>query len=310
MPLLGIESVLYGVEDLAAGRQFWTDFGLRLVGEAGGAITFATTEGATIVLRSNDDPSLPPAPIAGPTVREVTWAVDSQANFDVLVDELSRDQHLTIGADGAAHGVDPAGYAIALQVTRQRATQEAPTTYNAPGHNSRVGRRAKVYAQACPAHLAHVVFLAPQLEELRDFYVARLGFQLTDQYPDRGYFLRCAGANDHHNLFLLNQGDAKGFHHIAFDVRDVHELFGGGLFMDSGGWKTHLGPGRHPISSAYFWYFRNPCGGAAEYDFDGDCVDESWVPRAWPSTPASFAEWAFPAGATRYAGAQTKVERP
>jgi hypothetical protein len=132
-----------------------------------------------------------------------------------------------------------------------------------------------------------------------------LGFKLTDRYPGAGHFYRAPGSTDHHNLFLLRRGDALGFHHVAFDVRDIHEVFGGGFHMTRRGWETHLGPGRHPISSAYFWYFRNPCGGAAEYDFDTDVVTDAWVPRDFEPGPEAFAEWALEDGVERYRGMQT-----
>ena len=56
-----------------------------------------------------------------------------------------------------------------------------------------------------------------------------------------------------------------------------------------------IGPGRHPISSCYFWYFKNPCGGAASH-FDSDVVDDNWEYREWESTPENFAEWALAEG--------------
>ncbi len=74
--------------------------------------------------------------------------------------------------------------------------------------------------------------------------------------------------------------------------------------MDQG-WQTHLGPGRHPISSCYFWYFKNPCGGAAEYDFDSDVITDGWQPEDWESVPGSFAEWTLAEGIQRYETIQT-----
>ena len=106
-------------------------------------------------------------------------------------------------------------------------------------------------------------------------------------------------------MFLLKVGEDKGFHHIAFELGSIHELFGGGTHMMDQGWETHLGPGRHPISSCYFWYFKNPCGGAAEYDFDSDVITDDWQPKAWESTPGSFAEWTLAEGIKRYETIQT-----
>ncbi len=168
-----------------------------------------------------------------------------------------------------------------------------------------MNERGKVYERAKPHRMSHIVLLAPDLDRELDFYVERLGYKVTDYYPGRGYFLRCGGSNEHHNLFLLHGGDNIGFHHIAFELENIHEVFGGGLHMTDKGWETHLGPGRHPLSSCYFWYFKNPCGGAAEYDSDSDYITDEWTPAEWPSTPESFAEWAYAEGAERYTGIQT-----
>jgi catechol-2,3-dioxygenase len=78
-------------------------------------------------------------------------------------------------------------------------------------------------------------------------------------------------------------------HHIAFEVNDVHEMLGGGLAFSKKGWATEVGPGRHPISSAYFWYFKNPLGGAIEYFCDSDYVNADWKPRQYRIN--RFSEW-------------------
>ncbi len=44
------------------------------------------------------------------------------------------------------------------------------------------------------------------------------------------------------------------------------------------GWDTQLGR-TAPVSSAYFWYFKNPAGGLIEYYADRDHLDERWRPR-------------------------------
>ena len=159
--------------------------------------------------------------------------------------------------------------------------------------------------------MTHVVYMIPKAEAEIEFYVGRLNFRVSDSYPGRGYFLRGAAANNHHNLFLLNpggKGEKFGFHHLAFEMANIHELFGGGLNMTRKGWKTMLGPGRHPISSWYFWYFLNPCGGGAEYDFDSDMVDNNWIAKEYDQTPEAFAEWCLMAGMEEsllYKGIQT-----
>jgi hypothetical protein len=103
-----------------------------------------------------------------------------------------------------------------------------------------------------------------------------------DWQPDR--------FRSHHNLFLLQSREGKtAIDHVAFEVRDIHEVFGGGLYMQRRGWPTEAGPGRHPISSAYFWYFKSPCGGSVEYFGDSDYMTAAWKPRVYRAN--RFSEW-------------------
>jgi catechol 2,3-dioxygenase-like lactoylglutathione lyase family enzyme len=305
MAIVGLDSVVYGVDDLDVAGRFWTDFGLTPVADGPEGLVFRTEEKATVVVRPKDDASLPPAPVEGNTAREFVWGVESKSDLKAIAAELGADREVETDGDGTLHATDALGYGIGFRVTRCEPVAVEPTAYNVPGRPGRIDQRGKVYDRATPQRMSHVVLLAPDLDRQVHFYTERLGFKVTDLYPGRGYFLRCAGSHEHHNLFLLHAGDNIGFHHLAFELRDIHEVFGGGLHMSDKGWKTHLGPGRHPLSSCYFWYFKNPCGGAAEYDSDSDYVTDEWVPKEWEATPESFAEWAYAEGAERYSGIQT-----
>ena len=98
-------------------------------------------------------------------------------------------------------------------------------------------------------------------------------------------------------MFLLQRPDGKkGLNHVAFAVRDIHEVFGGGMHMARCGWETQLGPGKHPISSAFFWYFVCPAGALVEYNTDEDLLTENWTPREFKPGPTIFAEWAITGG--------------
>jgi hypothetical protein len=120
--------------------------------------------------------------------------------------------------------------------------------------------------------------------------------------------MRCAAQGGHHDLFLLQLPTGKvGLNHVAFTVRDIHEVFGGGLHMSRCGWTTQLGPGRHPISSAYFWYFENPCGGLIEYNADEDHLTDAWQAREFQPGPTMFAEWAIDGGIDGHTRRQPQV---
>ena len=83
------------------------------------------------------------------------------------------------------------------------------------------------------------------------------------------------------------------FGHLAFKVRDIHEVIAGGQYIDAQGWRTFAGPGRHIVSSANFWYFQSPFGGAWEYAADEDMVTEAWLPHDFAAEAHIFSEWTF-----------------
>ena len=98
-------------------------------------------------------------------------------------------------------------------------------------------------------------------------------------------------------LILLQLPNRKrGLNHVAFTVRDIHEVIGGGIAMNKNAWSTFIGPGRHPVSSAYFWYVNSPTGGAFEYYTNDDYLTENWQPRELEHSLVSFTEWAVEGG--------------
>jgi len=287
MSILGIDRITYGVDDVAKCRKFFLDWGLKLARESGDALDFETLNGCEVFVRRADDPELPAAIEPGSTLREVVWAVASEADLDRLRRSV-----------GDLRATDPNGLALGFRVTRKRKLDVKGVPINAWGQPGRgVNLRSTFYERAEPVEVGHVVFFTDRLAEMERFYVASLGFAVSDRYPGRGVFLRCAPEGGHHDLFLLQPPVAKrGLNHVAFAVRDIHEVFGGGLHISRCGWETELGPGRHPISSAYFWYVKNPAGGLAEYYTDEDQLDGRWEARDFQPSPELFAEWAVAGG--------------
>ena len=286
----GIDRVTYGVEDLAACKRFFLDWGLKLVREHAAGLDFESLNGCELLVRKSDDPSLPPAVEPGSTLREVIWGVRGEPDLEALRTRGLRER------DSVLVGVDPNGIGLGFRVTRKRAVDVAGTPANVWGHAARIDQPSPVYERAEPVEVGHVVFFTDALDETTEFYQA-LGFHLSDRYPGRGHFLRCSARGGHHDLFLLQTPEAKrGLNHVAFTVRVLHEVIGGGLHMSRCGWETQLGPGRHPISSALFWYFKSPAGALVEYYADEDVLTENWQPRDFQPSPTMFAEWAIAGG--------------
>jgi catechol 2,3-dioxygenase-like lactoylglutathione lyase family enzyme len=284
--ILGIEQITYGASDLGACRTFFSDWGLKLVEEGGGRLVFESLNGCRVVVADPARVELPAAFEDGPTLREVVWGVQDAAGLDDVKARLGgRDQ-----------ATDPNGMAIRFRVSTKRALDVKGTRMNTWDRRERIDTPATIYERATPVEVGHVVFFVADLAATEAFY-ANLGFVTSDRYPGRGAFMRCDARGGHHDLFLLRTPDNKrGLNHVAFTVRDIHEVFGGGLHFSAKGHETQLGPGRHPISSAYFWYFRCPAGGLIEYYADEDQLTEAWQARDFEPGPTVFAEWAIDGG--------------
>ncbi|WP_050463707.1 VOC family protein [Herbaspirillum autotrophicum] len=296
MDVLGIDEITYGADDLPACKKFFSDWGMTLVQDSDAALVFETQNGCRVIVRRSDDPALPPAIEAGPTLREVVWGVSAT---DVLERFALRIAGLPgFVNDGQRLGcTDPNGLAVRFQVTRKREIEVECAEMNTWNEKNRINQRSPVYDRATPIEVGHVVFFVKDVQACERFYCENFGFVPSDHYPGRGAFLRCAADGGHHDIFLLQPPEARsGLNHVAFTVRDIHEVFGGGMNMSRQGWDTQLGPGRHPISSAYFWYFKNPAGGLIEYYADEDQLNEAWEPRDFEPGPTVFAEWAIDGG--------------
>jgi len=292
MAYTGIESVVFGAPDLRLARKLFSDWGLgRLSAGKSGAV-FGTGVGSRVVVRPEDSPRLPPKIAAGCNFRELVWGVSDRKHLDAIAQELARDREVTREQDGSIHSMDDCGIHIGFALAaRNPGRPRRATSFNSPGRRARVDAVATVYERARPYRMGHIAFFVPDVKAAEKFYAKRLGFWLSDRYAGgAAVFLRHAARSDHHNLFFLkSRTGATDLHHIAFEVSDVHEVFGGGRYFARCGWPTAVGPGRHPISSAYFWYFRNPLGGMIEYFCDPDFVTAKWKPTNYRVN--RFSEW-------------------
>ncbi len=201
-----------------------------------------------MLVRRIDDATLPPAIEAGPTLREVVWGVESQASLDQLARTIADAPGFVRQGEGDTLRIgctDPNGLAVRFQVTRKHDVQVDCALMNTWNDKPRLNQRSPIYDHATPIEVGHVVFFVKDVKATERFYVEKFGFVPSDRYPDRGAFLRCTPEGGHHDLFLLQLPEPKsGLNHVAFTVRDIHEVFGGGMHVSRKGWDTQLGPGR------------------------------------------------------------------
>ncbi|MFC6281357.1 MULTISPECIES: VOC family protein [Polaromonas] len=306
----GIDAITYSTDKWDDSARFFADWGLKNLSQSDTLQEWETLNGARVNVRRTDDASLPPPMEAGPTLREVVWGVQNDAQLEALAKAMASapgfaDNRATTGT---LQALDPHGLRIVFQKSIKREIDIAGVPSNTWGDVRRIDTPSPIYERAQPVEIGHVVLFTDKLDIAEAFY-SGLGFTTSDRYPGRGVFMRCSVNGGHHDIFLLQlPNKASGLNHVAFTVRDLHEVFGGGMNMSRKGWKTQLGPGKHPISSAIFWYFENPCGGLIEYNADEDHLTENWQVREFEPSPTAFAEWAIDGGIDGNTRRQPKVE--
>ena len=290
---VGIDAAIFGATDLALPRKMFADFGLKKLKDGKSGLVFATEIGSEIIIRPSNAKNLPPKLNPATEFREVIWGVATRHDVDRIAAELESDRAVRRDRDGTIHTIDDGGINIGIRVWRhgKEPKRAAALPLNAPGARGRIDVPSPIYERAHPFRIGHIVFAVPDVRRAERFYTERLGFSLSDRYAGgAATFLRYAPRADHHNLFMLRlPSRVTDLHHLAFEVHDIHEVFGGGLHFAKLGWKTAVGPGRHPISSAYFWYFANPLGGMLEYFSNPDFVTEAWKPTNFRVN--RFSEW-------------------
>src|SRR5580704_18171720 len=116
MPINGVQTAIFGVEDLELCNRFFTDFGLKVSSKTENSISYRLPEGSYVLLKRSNDISLPPAYNPGSGIREVIWGVDTQIALNEIEAELKKDRAVTKDPDGTLHSADDLGLAVGFRV--------------------------------------------------------------------------------------------------------------------------------------------------------------------------------------------------
>jgi len=282
MNIIGPDSLIFGVDGLAACTRYLTDYGLAPLDITAAGGRFEALDGTSIVILHKDDPSLPPPMGTASMLRKTLYGVGDAATLAAIAAELSKDRAVKRLADGSLEVVDDMGFVLGFQATVRRPFSRPAEAINAPGAPAQ--RPANVLAVdedavINPRTLSHVVYFVPDAAKAEAFY-ERLGFRCTDRFIGAGPFLQPAGSLDHHSLFLIQTPlFMKGCEHFTFHLAGPTELMQAGNRFVNKGYQSFWGPGRHRLGSNWFWYFNSPLGCHVEYDADMDLHDASWVAR-------------------------------
>lgn len=288
----GIETIVYGVEDVALCTRYFVDFGLPLVESSENESRFELAEGSNVVIRRLAAARVEGQALVGYGVQQVIYGVTSERHLERLVKNVSVDRDVLRDADGTAYFFDDDGIALGLRVFARQTVAGAPDPLNSHDNIQRLNVHRKWRTQARPKTIQHVVFTSPDPERGFAFYRDRLGFRLSDVQKGFGIFARADGCRSHHTMYWFKADlpfpglDGKvRFNHTNFGVEDIDEVMVGANYMQRRGWeKSSWGLGRHRIGSSLFLYLPCPAGGEAEYGTDSDMLDDGWVPRIWHSS--------------------------
>lgn len=294
MPLGGVESIVYGVADMAASTRFYDDFGLKSVRRTDDEVVYRLEEGSRVILRRIDDPSLPAPHYEGSGVRETFYGVDTREELDHYAERIGIDREVRRSDDGnTIHFIAEGGIPLGLRVWTRSKVLYNPDPVNAPDNVKRLNQHRRWRVRAAPKTINHVVWRVEDIHKCLAFWRDRMDFRLTDYQVDTGLFGRPPGASQHHTVYFQKFDVLPpytiGFDHVAFGVEDIDEVYAGWNYMERRGYRNPLGGvGRHRIASALFCYFDAPCGGMAEYGADTDYLDDNWVPRIWEARFGGF----------------------
>jgi len=294
MPVGSVESIVYGVSDMDASARFYDDFGLKAIKRTPTEVVYRLEEGSRVILRMEDDPSLPPLHYAGVGAREVVYGVDSREDLEHYAARIGTDREVRWGEDGnSIHFIAEEGIPLGLRVWQRKKVLYSPDPVNAPDNVKRLNQHRRWRVRAYPKTINHVVWRVNDIHKCFQFWNERLDFRMTDYQVNAGIFARAEAAAQHHTvyfqLFTALPPFSTGFDHIAFGVEDIDEVMAGSNYMERRGYRSPLdGVGRHRIASALFCYFDNPAGGMSEYGADTDYLDDAWIPRIWEARFGGF----------------------
>ena len=287
MKITGLETLVFGVEDLGGCAQYLKDYGLIAVREDAQGGRYEAQDGTAVELALASDPALPPAMPNGCLLRKTVMAVADAATLDAIAAELNKDRAVKRLADGSLESVDDMGFTMGFALTKRRALSRAGEISNLPGSPfQRPANQLGVDANAGQIYastLSHIVYFVPDVAKAEAFYVERLGFRCVDRFTGVGPFLQPGGSLEHHSHFLIGAPEfMKGVEHFTFHFSGPNEVMQNGARFIEKGYQPFWGPGRHQLGSNWFWYFNSPFACHMEMDADMDLHDNAWTARELP----------------------------
>ncbi len=281
-----VADVSFAAPDLALMRSFLEDFGMSIAPESGEDVLYMRAAGAK--------PFVHCTRLGPPAFLGVTLEAASLADLERLAQstDVPVVEAQTPGGGYAVQLTDPDN--MAVTVIAEQAQIPAPAQASRVGWNDAEMRRRVRAVKRVPASPSQVVRLGHVVLSVSDFRASerwwkdRFGLITSDeiQLPNGsalGAFLRCdrgSEPTDHHSVFLVQMpGGAPGFHHAAYEVRDLDDLMAGHNHLQRKQYRSAWGVGRHTLGSQVFDYWLDPWGRQLEHWTDGDLFTAEDAPH-------------------------------
>ena len=282
MTVRSLQHVALTVPDAAAGKRFYTDFGLE-----------GREDGKRVVMRCHGRSQDQVILVEGPKkkLHHVAFGTHS-AGLEGLKKRLEQNGHKLVDAPKETPGDGIWFRDIDEVLINVRVAEPAPWLgapewkINNPGNLNRSGVPGHPSRDIAvrPRRLGHTLRFTANMEKQLYFYTRIVGMRLSDRARDIVAFMRSGeGGSDHHVMGFI-KSDRPGYHHASFEVGNVDEIGVGACRLIDKGYRNGWGFGRHVIGSNFFHYIRDPWGSLVEYFCDIDYIPESsdWKARDYP----------------------------
>jgi catechol 2,3-dioxygenase-like lactoylglutathione lyase family enzyme len=283
MFVTGLHSHSLQVPDLAAGVDFYRDFGLTATADGPlGTVRCEGRDTEQIVLREGPDKRM----------QSVAFTIEPGARGE-LRRRLAAAGHPEVdGLPGRGDGLwvrDNDGLLVQFIEGAPSPYREFPrVARNFDGAAERVDdARWLRLARPQPRRLGHVIKFTADLAAAEHFYCDVVGLKLSDRVAGALSFWNHGHGGDHH-IFGAIQSSHPGLHHASFEVADFDEMGMGAQHMAERGHSKQWGLGRHTFGSNLFTYIQDPWGSWVEYFSDMDVITCNWQGRTWEAPPATW----------------------
>ena len=293
-----LHHVCVQVADLSGNERFARHFGLTEVSRRGDRIFLGTC--------GTDQFSYVVEP--GPKTRltAIAFTVETRAELDRAVREHGATAVRMLGGPGGGEGVsltDPDGTNIDIVFgiePRQPGPLSPQPQINYPGSRQRFNAAQSYPAgPGYPLRLGHLGLFVGDFRRSEAWYKQTLGLTASDRMyagaPDHfvgGFYRLDRGPDwvDHHTMAFFAMG-APGLHHLSFEVQDIEQQMISHRRLQTEGYQSVWGVGRHPLGSHIFDLWKDPNGIRFETYSDTDWCNNDRAPRDHPVQETEMDLW-------------------